>query len=293
LTGYTLPAWSGELPLFAIFGYFVYQGTRSVDYLNRVLMIGLAVAYIALVFLLLPHVQPKLLGHTDAKYLLMSVAIIATSFGFHIIIPSLATYLDRNISSLKKAIWIGSLIPLAVYIIWQLLTLGIIPLTGTHSITQGYAQGVDGAHLLSESLHNSSIAIIARFFSFFAIVTSFLGVSLSLFDCLGDSLKIKKTQGGRALLFALTFLPPLLFALSDPRAFLTALEYAGAFGVVILLGLLPALMAWSNRYWKYRDGPYKVLGGKLCLIFVMLFSSLIILLEFANKLGLIRFEQSF
>lgn len=293
LTGVDLPAWSGALPLFAIFGYFVYQGTRSVDYLNRLLMIGLAVVYFALVFLLIPNVEPQKLLYSNSKYLLVSVAIVATSFGFHIIIPSLTTYLDRDVPNLKKAIFIGGLIPLAVYITWQFLTLGIIPLQGTHSITEGYQQGLNGAHLLSEALNSSSIVLLARFFSFFAIVTSFLGVSLSLFDCLRDSLKIKKTQGGKMLLFVLTFLPPLIFALSDPRAFLLALEYAGAFGVVILLGLLPGLMAWSNRYWKQRNTPYQVKGGKLGLILAILFSGLVIILELANKAGLIAMEQSF
>jgi tyrosine-specific transport protein len=269
LTGYVLPAWSGALPLFAIFGYFVYQGTRSVDYLNRVLMIGLGVAYVFLVLFLTPHVQLKMLSHIDTKYLLISVAIVATSFGYHIIIPSLTVYMERDISSLKKAIWIGSLIPLAVYIIWELLTLGIIPLTGNHSIASGYDQGVNGAHLLSEALNNSYIVLIARF------------------------LKIEKTQGGRPLLFVLTFLPPLVFALADSRAFLTALEYAGAFGVVTLLGLLPALMAWSNRYWKKRVSPYRVQGGKGCLILVAVFSALVMFLELANKAGLIKMEQYF
>lgn len=293
LSGFIMPSWSGSIPLFVIFGYFVYKGTRSVDYLNRLLMMGLALTYVILVFLLTPHVQVELLKHVDTKYILISVAIVATSFGFHIIIPSLTTYLDRDVKNLKKAIWIGSLIPLLIYIVWQFLTLGIIPLLGQNSIAQGYAQGDTGAHLLSESLHNANIALIARFFSFFAIVTSFLGVSLSLFDCLGDSLKIEKTRSGRFVLFALTFLPPLVFALSNSRAFILALEYAGAFGVVTLLGILPAMMAWSSRYWQHRKSPYIVTGGKICLILVIIFSVLIIGLEFANKMGMIKIEQSF
>lgn len=293
LTGYNMPVWMGPFPLFAIFGYFVYEGTRSVDYLNRILMAGLIIAFVAMNGLLIPHVNINMLTHVDSKYLLIAVSIIATSFGFHIIIPTLTKYLGHNVASLKKAIWFGSLIPLAVYIIWEFLTLSIIPLKGVNGLAEGYAQGANGAHLLAETLENSSLAFIARFFSFFAIVTSFLGVSLSLFDCLGDSLKIKKTHSGRILLFGLTFIPPLMMTLYDPRAFLTALQYAGAFGVVILLGLLPAFMAWSNRYWKHHKSPYTVPGGKLSLVFVILFSTLIILLEIANKMNLITFEKSF
>lgn len=287
LTGYSMPVWMGAIPLLIIFGYFVYKGTKSVDYVNRLLMAGLVIAYFAMVVFLTPHVETKLLAHSDWKYLLMAVSIVATSFGFHIIIPSLSSYLDGNIPLLKKAILIGSAIPLVVYVIWEFLTLGIIPLQGEYGIINGYDQGANGVHLLTGILGNSTIAMIARFFSFFAIVTSFLGVSLSLTDFLADGFKIKKNRWGRFWLFVLTFGPPLVITLIDPRAFLSALEYAGAFGVVILLGLLPALMVWWGRYHKHYDSAFRTPGGKPALALAMFLSLLVIGIEIANKTGLI------
>lgn len=288
LIGWSVPEWAGALPLLAIFGYFVYKGTRSVDHVNRLLMMGLVLAYGVMVFFLTPHVEMQLLAHVDWKYLLMGVSVVATSFGFHIIIPSLTTYFDRDIPKLKKAILIGSAIPLAVYIMWAFLALGIIPLKGEHGLAQGYLQGSNGAHLLAAILGHSSLALVARFFSFFAIVTSFLGVSLSLTDFLADGLKIEKTRMGRIVLYVLTFLPPFLISLADPRAFLSALEYAGAFGVVILLGLFPALMVWSGRYYKHLSKPvsYKAPGGKAALATAVLFSLAVVAIEMATKLGL-------
>ena len=115
---------------------------------------------------------------------------------------------------------IGSAIPLVAYIIWELLTLGIIPLEGPNGIIQGYAQGANGAHLLSQILGHTTLAQVARCFSFFAIVTSFLGVSLSLTDFLADGFKVKKSQGGRLLLFGMTFIPPLIIvSYSTPAPF--------------------------------------------------------------------------
>lgn len=291
-TGIALPEWAGTIPLLAIFGFFVYKGTRSVDYVNRVLMVGLAVAYAAMVVFLTPHVDSKLLGHADLKYLLLGVSVIATSFGFHIIIPSLTVYLERDIPKLRKALLIGSAIPLVVYIFWEYLALGIIPLEGKNGIIEGYQQGSNGAHLLTAFLGNSAIAMVARLFSFFAIVTSFLGVSLSLFDFLADGLSIKKTRGGRVLLYCLTFFPPLAITLTDPHVFLSALEYAGAFGVVILLGLLPALMVWAGRYRKglADAADYRAPGGKPALLIVMALSLAVVVIEVANKLSLLILE---
>ncbi|MBS4170513.1 aromatic amino acid transport family protein [Neochlamydia sp. AcF95] len=293
LTGYSLPVWLGAVCLLIIFSCFLHQGTRSVDYLNRLLMAGLAMAYVIMVLFLAPCVDISLLKHVDPKYLLISVAIVATSFGFHIIIPSLIHYLERNITHVKMAIWVGGLIPFIVYLLWELLTLGIIPLKGVHGLKDGYENGSNGAYLLSIVLGNTHLALVARCFSFFAILTSFLGVSLSLFDCLRDALKIEKTHKGQAALFACTFIPPLVFALSGPRIFLVALEYAGAFGVVILLGLFPPLMAWSKRYRLFWPSSYQVGGGKEGLIGAIIFSLLVILVELANQIGLIKIEMNF
>lgn len=284
-TGVTIPEWVGAIPLLLIFGFFVYKGVHSVDWVNRLLMLGLVIAYALLVVFLTPHVSGELLRHVDMKYLVMGVSVVATSFGFHIIIPSLTTYLERDVVKIKKVLLIGSAIPLIIYTLWIFLTLGIIPIEGEHGIHQGYLDGSNGAHLLTAFLGNQAIALIARLFSFFAIVTSFLGVSLSLSDFLADGLKIKKTRPGRILLYFLTFIPPLVITLIDPRAFLSALEYAGAFGVVTLLGLLPALMVWSGRYRKHLDkgAPFKTPGGKLALTLIIITSVLVIALEICIK----------
>lgn len=289
ISGFTLPAWFGPFPLLIIFGLFVYEGTKSVDYINRLLMAGLIICYAAMVIFLTPHVNPQLLYHEDWKFLVIAVSLVATSFGFHIIIPSLTAYFQRDVAQLKKAIIIGSLIPLVVYVSWEILALGIIPIQGPNGIVEGYKKGSDGAYLLTAFVEHSAISLLARFFSFFAIVTSFLGVSLSLSHFLADGLKIKPSKGGGIVIYALTFLPPLVFTLVDPRAFLTALEYAGAFGVVIMLALLPALMVWRGRSRKLYTSPFQVPGGKAGLAATIFVSLIVIALEVANKTNLINF----
>jgi tyrosine-specific transport protein len=246
-----------------------------------------------MIIVLTPHVNQGLLFHIDWKYAWIGVSVVATSFGFHIIIPSLVSYMNRDVKKLKWAILIGGAIPLVVYILWEYLTLGIIPIEGEHGIRQGFLLGSNGANLLTAFLGHSAISMIARFFSFFAIVTSFLGVSLSLSDFLADGFRIEKTRTGRSLLYVLTFVPPLLITFADPRAFLSALEYAGAFGVVTLLGLLPALMVWSGRYCKHLDthAVFRAPGGKTALILAIALSLAVIGLEVAIKLDLLPVPQ--
>lgn len=290
MSGWHPPTWLIPFPLLVIFGFFVYQGARSVDYVNRVLMVGLAVSYVLMISFLTPHVELSLLKHTDWSLLWVAVSIVSTSFGFHIIIPTLTDYLQRDVKQLRWVLIIGSIIPLIVYISWELLTLGIIPLQGDPSLSEGYLKGVDGATLLGMYLDNTKLGLLARLFSLFAIITSFLGVSLSLRDFLADGLSIEKTAKGRLILYLLTFAPPLLITLIDPRAFLNALEYAGAFGVVTLLGVLPILMVWRGRYVQQRVGPYRAPGGQWALGIAFGISLLVIGLEIANKTGILTFS---
>lgn len=283
--GISFPKELGTLPLLVIFIYFIYKGTSSVDYLNRFLMVGLGLAYALMVILAFPYIDLSLLKHMDAPALWIGASIIATSFGYHIIIPSLSTYLDRDADKLRKVIVIGSLIPLIIYLIWEFVMLGILPL---EILNDGFIKGSNGAQLLAEYLEHSQLALTARFLAFFAIVTSFLGVSLSLADFLADGFKIKKTNSGKAGICFLTFGPPTAFALGNPRAFLVALDYAGTFGVVLLLGLMPALMVLFGKKRFSKDASYKAPGGKFLLITSIVLSLILIAFELALKLNLIN-----
>lgn len=287
LTGITVPKYLESVPLLLIFGYFVYRGAHTVDWINRLLMAGLVVAFCLSAFLLTPYVNPELLFHHNAKLLWVGSSVAATSFGFHIIIPTLTSYLNRNVNQLRRVIWIGSAIPLLVYLLWEFLVLGIVPVEGSISLSQGYFEGANGAELLTQIIGNGFLSEILRVFLLLAIITSFLGVSTSLTDFLSDGFNVKKSPQGRVFLLLLTFGPPMLFALTDPRAFLSALEYAGAFGVVVLLGFLPALMAWRGRR-KYAKGArYQAPGGSPLLFLTMAASSIVILCEVLQKMGVL------
>lgn len=284
-TDVSLPKELGTLPLLLIFIYFIYKGTRSVDYLNRILMIGLAVSYCLMVISAFPYLNLTLLKRVDTEALLLGASIVATSFGFHIIIPSLSTYFDRDAKKLKEVIVIGSLIPLLIYLIWEFIVLGILPLG---VLKEGFAAGSNGAELLADYIEHSKLALTARFLAFFAIVTSFLGVSLSLADFLADGFKIEKTASGKAIICFLTFAPPIVFALSNPRAFLIALDYAGTFGVVLLLGLMPALMVYFGKKKFGKDAKYQAPGGKGLLLTSIALSLILIAFELAMKFNLIN-----
>ncbi|MGM0439708.1 MAG: amino acid permease [Chlamydiota bacterium] len=290
-TGMPIPSWLGPIPFLMIFGYFVYQGTSAVDHLNRALMVGLAVTYFIIIIFITPHVDKQLLEETNFAYMPLAFSVIVTSFGYHIIIPTLTSYFKRDLPKMKTSLFIGSIIPFLVYILWEFIVLGVLPMNGSPGLTEAWIKGTSAIKPMQEILQEPWISVVSNFLAFFAIVTSFLGVSLSLTDFLADGLKVKKTPSGKLLLACIAFLPPLTVALTYPRAFLTALEYAGAFGVITLLCLLPAAMVWSGRYKMKVEGAYQAPGGKAALIMVFIISIAIIAIEMVVKTGILSIME--
>jgi tyrosine-specific transport protein len=269
-------AGSSELLFCFVFGLILYAGTQAVDWFNRLLMLGLILSYICLVFVGAPHINLNLLQHREWRAVTLVIPTVLVSFGFHNLIPSLATYFYGQVKPLKQAIIIGSALPLIIYLAWNGLILGLIPL-------QEFKQALDQGEIATEALRSavgaSWITDIAQLFAFFALITSFLSVALSFVDFLADALKIKKSPQGKLLLIALVLCPPLVCALLYPTIFLSALNVAGGFGAVILFGILPAAMAWSGRYRHKIDAPHLVPGGKPLLILIIAFSLAVMLLQ--------------
>lgn len=276
----TLPSFIPPFFLPILFGGFVYLGTQGVDYLNRILIIGLILSYILLTGSLPHHIESTRFIHHDFFAGILAIPAIITSFGYHIIIPTLTTYMDHKTKLLRKALLIGSVIPFIVYLIWEWMVIGSVPLS---NLAESWVKGIPATEPLSTFLQSSWISSISRFFSFFAIITSFLGVSLSLSDFLTDGLKIKKTKKGKCIAIALTFIPPLLFIFSNDNSFYIALDYAGVF-VAILLGILPCLMVLTlkNNRW------YQTIYGKTVIYLMILLFVGVIVINLLEKQGFFK-----
>lgn len=271
----------GSLLLIGLFGIIIYLGAATIDYLNRLLMLGLIASYLILIFLLSPSIQIERLTAFNFNQMWLAIPVIVTSFGFQIIIPSLRAYLESDFKKLRFAILLGSVVPLIVYLIWELNVLGVLPLEGVNGLKQIEATGQPATGLtlaLEKVLANRAIGTTMSFFAFYAIATSFIGVSFSLFDFLADGFHIPKNKLGRFLTALITFIPPFIFSFSYPRAFILALGFAGVF-VAVLLIILPVCIVISGRYVHKFSSEYRVKGGLATLVFLLFAASIIIITE--------------
>jgi tyrosine-specific transport protein len=163
------------------------------------------------------------------------------------------------------AILIGSFLPFIAYVIWEALILGVVPAQGPGSLGEALVEGENAVYPFKNLLDNSHVYTVGQFFAFFALVTSFFGVTLGLMDFLADGMKIEKKGAKKVLLGLLVFVPPTIFAITHPHVFLVALEYAGGFGSSLLLGVLPILMVWRGRYFLGLKAEKPLLGGRITL----------------------------
>ena len=273
-----------------IFGSFIVIGTHSVDKINRVLFFVMLAAFAVVLSLMLPEIKFDNLMATpiDNALIISASPVFFTAFGFHGSIPSLNKYLDGNVKALRISILAGSAITLFAYILWQMSTHGLLTQNEFLQILKEDAT-LNGLVKATLAITGSNmIAGAVKLFSTLALVTSFLGVGLGLLECIEDLLKRSfNISAGRISLGLMTFIPPLVFALFYPEGFILALGYAGqmfAFYAVVL----PVSLVWKARR-THTDLPYKVWGGNLTLIIVLVLGVIITSIPFAIRAGYLPF----
>jgi tyrosine-specific transport protein len=227
--------------------FILFRGVQMVDWVNRFCVAGLGGCYILLLTMGLPHVKLERLSHMAPLSLGAALPIAVLSFGYHNLIPTIVCYLGRNRRAITKAICIGSMIPLVIYIAWEFVILGVLPLEGVAAWKKAEGKGELVTSVLAASSSPALVTLFARGFGFFAVATPFLSVALSFFDFLRDGLQVGRSHKNTILLSCAVLLPPLILASLCPALFLIALSYAGGFALVILFGIVPVLMAQRKK----------------------------------------------
>lgn len=258
----------------------VYLGTRSVDRVNIILIAGLIITYLLFVNASIGHVNVEYLTRIEWSKAWFTLPILFTAFTYQVILPTIMNYMDRNVKKVRLAIFIGTAIPLVVYLVWEFLILGTVPFEGPNSLSEAASLGQTAVSPLKAITNNPYLFTIGKAFAFFTLTASYLALALAYLDFLADGLKVKKTSLNKLWLCVLIFAPPTIIALLYPKIFLTALSYAGGYSCAILFGLFPPLMVWSGRhYGGYHDKTKQLFGGRYFLTVLILFVIAEIVLE--------------
>jgi tyrosine-specific transport protein len=289
ILSYLLPGLlPGQIWLLIFFATATSLTLFGVDFLRLCNTLFLALAGLAFVYLLLvcgDKVAVKSLGYMDWEFLVSTIPIITCGFAYHLVLPSVCQQLEFSTAEAKRALLIGMMIPLAASIVWILVVIGTVPLSGPGeaNILTALHKGLPATQPLSAAVGSTTVKVAGVFFSLFAILTSYLGVSLGLRSFVRDVTSPFIDRDNTAAHLFLVFGPPLVVALLYPHLFLKALDLVGGVGIVLVFGILPVLM--ELRAWKTRPLPKRIIA----LIFlVFLIGAMTI--ELGQEFGLLKIE---
>ncbi|ELY4776585.1 tryptophan permease [Cronobacter turicensis] len=258
-----------------IVAFIVWLSTQAVSRMTAIVLGAKVITFFLTFGGLLGHVEPTTLFNTVeaspsyTPYLLMTLPFCLASFGYHGNVPSLMKYYGKVPGIIIRCLVWGTLLALALYTIWLLATMGNIPRPEFIGIAKagGNIDVLVGA--LSDVLNSRTLDVLLIVFSNFAVASSFLGVTLGLFDYLADLFGFDDSPRGRLKTALLTFLPPIAGGLLWPNGFLYAIGYAGL-AATIWAAIVPALLARASRQ-RFGSPRFRVWGGKGMIALILLF----------------------
>jgi tyrosine-specific transport protein len=240
---------------------------KCIDYINRLLFIGLlmiiAVLIVGLVFAVnWTHLPLFSQQYKDISIWLAIMPVVFTSFGFQVIFHTLTNYCHKNAKMLKQVFLWGSLIPTIVYILWTCSVLSVIyhenPLF-YDQMAAGKAEVGALIQVLSSIAKWESVQLLIWWISILAVATSTLGVGVGLCQAIDEMLSAKLVHPfmRRIIAASLTILPAYLVVIYVPNAFISVLGFAGMILAVIAI-LLPTYLFWKIKGEKLHYRELKV-----------------------------------
>ena len=253
-------------------------GTGMVDRFNRLFFITMLATFAIALYAMFtansstPTVpQTAETASSQFDIIMAALPVLFTSFGFMVVIPPLVSYTHGTGQQFSKVIVIGSLIPLVCYSLWFVACMNTVE---AHELA-----AFSGVKELVAALGGESdwLNSVLQWFAAMALLTSFLGVALSLYGFFEEVCERNNIKKSRLPAIALTLLPPLLMASSAPGQFLQALSYAGL-ALTVLAIFIPVAMVWRCRQDPKHD--FTIPGGNISLIASMLFGVLLVVAQF-------------
>jgi len=220
----------------AVFSAFVWHSTRAVDRISVILIVFMVLSFIFGVSGLAINVKTSVLFDTInenadyAPYAMAMLPVALTSFGYHHSVSSMRSYYGDERKA-KYAILGGTIIALSLYFLWLLSIFGNLPRSEFGSVIEQGGNVDVLLKALGSVIESEKVSHAINAFSMAAILSSFIGVGLGVFDFLADLFQFNNSKMGRTQTWLVTFLPPLILSLLFPFGFMAtkALWYQEAY----------------------------------------------------------------
>ncbi|MEZ8695806.1 amino acid permease [Vibrio lentus] len=267
--GVDISATTSQITFTLLAGAVVASGTGVIDKLNRALFfVMLASLFATMVFLAPSMTQENLMQVTSHDHvdLIKTSAILFTSFGFMVVIPTLVSYNhEATDKQLRNMVIVGSLIPLVCYLCWLFAVVG--------NLSEEQFRSFKNVSDLMAAFEAQSpwVGNVLSTFTGLALLTSFFGVAMSLFNQNRDMF-----NQNTAVTYCISFILPLAGSLLAADKFLQVLNYAGII-LVFLAVFVPLVMVHKQRFMKVAEDRYSAEGGRPMMLFSLLFGCFLLI----------------
>ena len=271
------------------FSAVVWHSTRAVDRISVLLIALMVMTFVFGISGLASNVDMATLfashGDSYAPFAMAILPVALTSFGYHHSASSMRAYYGEERKA-SHAIAGGTLIALALYVLWVISIFGNLPREQFGPVLEEGGNVDALLSALSSVIASDKVAGAINAFSMAAILSSFIGVGLGVFDFLADFFHFDDTRQGRAKSWLVTFIPPLLLSLLFPFGFVMAIGYAGA-AATVWTCIIPALLARKTRQRFPDDRGFKTPGGQAVIWLTITFGVLTAVFHFSSMMGVL------
>lgn len=262
MPGYYLSPIFFSLIFFAVVAVIIYLGLKATGRAEMIVMSLLIVTVLIIGFLSFDKINTTYLTGTHWYNILLPYGVILFAYIGTASIPELREELHGEEKKLKKALYIGSLVPIVIYVIFSIIVVGLVGLSNFNSLAANDRIATIALSLFS----NQYLGLAANIFAVLAMLTSFLGLGLALRQMYEYDYHFKKYWA-----YALTIIPPLIIAISGLTSFIAVLAFTGAIaggidGILIMLAYLKAKKL-GNRKPEYSLKVSKIVIALLILMF--------------------------
>lgn len=206
----------------------------------------------------------------NPAFFFLPYGVILFAFMGSAAIPEVQEILEKEKHKMKKAIIIGSVIPILLYFFFSAVVVGIVGFENFDSLLDPNDQIATVAlSIFSDSI----LSLFANLFAVLAMFTSFLTLGIALTEMYNYDFKMS-----RKVSLALTLVIPLIIAVTNITTFIAVLGLAGAIAGGVD-GILIVLAYWKVKKLGKRKPEYSLRVPKLIGLLILIMFALGILYQ--------------
>ncbi len=260
---------------FVLVSFIVYLGLKMVGKSELIMSTLIMLALVAISLLALPRLSISNLMSFSFSRILIPYGVILFALSGAVAVPEMKEELQKNKKLLKKAILIGVSIPVLLYFLFSLATVGACGLQTTEiaTVCLGEKFGI-------------VIFLLGNIFAIFAMSTSFLALALALKEMYHHDYKTKEKRAWVLACIVPLALFFLVLLFLPQETFFKTISISG--GVTMTLeGILIVLMHRKAKRLGERKPEYSIKANKLVSILLTIIFLLGMIYTFLNFFGIV------